>query len=37
MIKTLGYAAQNPNAPLAPYTFQRREVGTDDVRIDILY
>jgi uncharacterized zinc-type alcohol dehydrogenase-like protein len=37
MIKTLGYAAQNASAPLAPYSFQRREVGADDVQIDILY
>ena len=25
MIKTSGYAAFNPNAPLAPYEFQRRD------------
>jgi uncharacterized zinc-type alcohol dehydrogenase-like protein len=37
MIKTLGYAAQNASTPLAPYSFQRRDVGADDVQIDILY
>ncbi|WP_454256043.1 NAD(P)-dependent alcohol dehydrogenase [Pseudomonas sp. Marseille-Q8238] len=37
MSKTLGYAAQNPNAPLVPYQFQRRAIGPNDVQIDILY
>ncbi|NCU95563.1 MAG: NAD(P)-dependent alcohol dehydrogenase, partial [Betaproteobacteria bacterium] len=29
--------ATDPRSPLAPFTFQRRTVGADDVRIDILY
>ncbi len=37
MIATKGYAALNAKAPLAPLSFQRREVGPDDVLIDILY
>lgn len=37
MISTKGYAAQNPQAPLAPFNFQRREVGPHDVLIDIHY
>ncbi|MBU0800287.1 MAG: NAD(P)-dependent alcohol dehydrogenase [Alphaproteobacteria bacterium] len=37
MTKTLGYAAQNATTPLGPFTFERREVGPKDVRIDILY
>lgn len=36
-MKVLGYAAQNPAAPLAPFTFDRREPRPDDVVIDILY
>ena len=31
------YAALAPNAPLEPFTISRREVGPDDVAIDILY
>lgn len=37
MITTKGYAARDAKAPLAPLSFQRREVGPDDVLIDILY
>ena len=37
MSQTLGYAALDPNSPLAPYSFSRREVGPNDVKIDILY
>lgn len=37
MIKTKGYAAQDAKTPLAPWNFQRREVGSHDVQIDILY
>ncbi len=37
MISTKGYAAQNAKAPLAPFNFQRREVGPQDVLIDIQY
>lgn len=36
-MKVLGYAAQNPAAPLAPFTFERRDPRPDDVVIDILY
>ncbi|MBD9482315.1 NAD(P)-dependent alcohol dehydrogenase [Pseudomonas sp. PDM14] len=36
-MKTLGYAAQNPGTPLAPFQFQRRAVGANDVQIDILF
>ena len=31
------YAAQNESSPLAPFNFERREVGAHDVQIDILY
>ncbi|MEI9943551.1 MAG: NAD(P)-dependent alcohol dehydrogenase [Chitinophagaceae bacterium] len=37
MIKTKAYAAQNETAPLAPWTFGRREVGPHDVQFDILF
>lgn len=37
MISSKGYAAQNTKAPLAPFNFQRREVGPYDVLIDIQY
>ncbi|MBU0811545.1 MAG: NAD(P)-dependent alcohol dehydrogenase [Gammaproteobacteria bacterium] len=33
----MGYAAQDPSTPLAPYSFTRRDVGPNDVKIDILY
>ncbi len=32
-----GYAAHSPNAQLVPFQFNRREVGLDDVQIEILY
>jgi uncharacterized zinc-type alcohol dehydrogenase-like protein len=35
--KTLGYAAAAAGAPLAPYSFERREPRADDVAIDIKY
>ena len=31
------YAAQSAETPLAPYSFQRRELRPNDVRIEILY
>ena len=31
------YAAQNATTPLAPFNFERREVGPKDVQIEILY
>jgi alcohol dehydrogenase (NADP+) len=37
MIETKGYAAQDAKTPLAPWNFQRREVGDHDVKIDIIY
>ncbi|MBM3115354.1 NAD(P)-dependent alcohol dehydrogenase [Jeongeupia naejangsanensis] len=35
--EVLGYAAQSPESPLAPYRFVRREPRTDDVEIRIEY
>ena len=37
MPQTNAYAADAANAPLAPFSFERREVGPNDVLIDILY
>ncbi len=37
MIATKGYAAQNAITPLAPFSFERRDVGPNDVHIEILY
>lgn len=37
MIQTKGYAATHATRPLAPFQFQRREPGPQDVVIDILY
>jgi uncharacterized zinc-type alcohol dehydrogenase-like protein len=37
MLETKGYAAQTAKVPLAPYAFERREVGDHDVLVDILY
>jgi alcohol dehydrogenase (NADP+) len=36
-MKTLAYAAQNATTPLAPFDFQRRDVGNHDIQIEILY
>ncbi len=36
-IDTVGYAASDAKAPLAPFQFQRRPTGPRNVRIDILY
>ncbi len=36
-MKTNAYAAHNATAPLAPYNFQRRDLGQHDVQIEILY
>ncbi|QUE78180.1 NAD(P)-dependent alcohol dehydrogenase [Stutzerimonas stutzeri] len=33
----MGYAAHDPSTPLVPYSFTRRDVGPNDVKIDILY
>lgn len=37
MIQTKGYAAQTAETDLAPWNFERREVGAHDVQIEILY
>lgn len=37
MIQVKGYAAQNPTTDLAPWNFERREVGAHDVQIEIMY
>lgn len=37
MIAAKSYAAQSPEAKLAPWSFERREVGPHDVQFDILY
>ncbi|MEO8404353.1 MAG: NAD(P)-dependent alcohol dehydrogenase [Chitinophagaceae bacterium] len=37
MIKTKAYAAQDEKTPLAPWTFDRRDVGPHDVQFDILF
>ncbi len=37
MIAVKGYAAKKAKAPLGPFEFERREVGKNDVLIDIKY
>lgn len=37
MIPVKGYAAQSAKTPLAPFKFERRELGPHDVLIDIIY
>ncbi|HEY4195218.1 MAG TPA: NAD(P)-dependent alcohol dehydrogenase, partial [Mucilaginibacter sp.] len=37
MIKTKAYAAQDEKSDLAPWTFDRRDVGPHDVQFDIIY
>jgi uncharacterized zinc-type alcohol dehydrogenase-like protein len=37
MIDAKSYAVADPKAPLAPHDFQRRDVGENDVQIEILY
>jgi uncharacterized zinc-type alcohol dehydrogenase-like protein len=37
MIQTKAYAAQTPDTDLAPWTFERRDVGAHDVQIDIAF
>jgi len=37
MIKSKGYAGFDSSSPLKPFEFTRREVGADDVLIDITY
>lgn len=35
--QTMGYAALQENAPMTPFTFERRRVRASDVKIEILY
>ncbi|RPD39764.1 NAD(P)-dependent alcohol dehydrogenase [Chitinophaga barathri] len=37
MTSVKAYAAQNPTAPVAPWTFERRDPGPFDVQFDILF
>jgi len=37
MIPVKGYAAQSPTTDLAPWNFERREVGPHDVQFDIQF
>jgi len=37
MTKVIGYAAQQATTPLAPFNFERRELRSGDIQIDILY
>jgi uncharacterized zinc-type alcohol dehydrogenase-like protein len=37
MIQSKGYAAQNAETDLAPWNFERRDVGPHDVQLEILY
>ncbi len=37
MTEARGYAAHSADAPLRPYSFERRDLRPNDVRIDILY
>jgi len=37
MLRTKGYATQGPTQPLQPFTFDRRDVGPNDVLIEIAY
>jgi uncharacterized zinc-type alcohol dehydrogenase-like protein len=37
MIKTRGYAVQDAKSMFAPFQFERREVGANDVLVEILY
>ncbi|RKR84842.1 putative zinc-type alcohol dehydrogenase-like protein [Mucilaginibacter gracilis] len=37
MIATKAYAAQSPTTDLAPWNFERRDVGAHDVQFDILF
>ena len=36
-MKTIGYAAQSAGAPLAPFSFERRELRPNDIAMEILY
>jgi uncharacterized zinc-type alcohol dehydrogenase-like protein len=36
-MKVRGYAAMTAKAPLAPWEFERRDLGAHDVALDIKY
>jgi uncharacterized zinc-type alcohol dehydrogenase-like protein len=36
-MQTIGYAAHSTTAPLAPWTFDRRELRGNDVAMEVLY
>jgi uncharacterized zinc-type alcohol dehydrogenase-like protein len=36
-MKTNGYAAQSPTTPLAPFSFDRRDLRPNDVAMEVLY
>ena len=36
-MKTVGYAARSPETPLAPFTFARRDLRSNDVAMEVLY
>ena len=36
-LKTIGYAANSAQLPLAPFSFERREPGPRDIQLEILY
>jgi uncharacterized zinc-type alcohol dehydrogenase-like protein len=36
-MKTIGYAALSPDAPMAPFVFNRRSLRANDVAMEILY
>lgn len=37
MLNTYGYVTHNAHSPLAPFSFERRDPGTNDVQIEILF
>ena len=37
MLKSKGYAVMDPKSDLAPWNFERREVGPHDVQFDIQF
>ena len=37
MIKSKGYAAENPSSGLKPFDFERYEPGPHEIQIEILY
>lgn len=36
-MKTYGFAATSCDAPLAPFSFERRDLRDNDIAMDILY